>query len=276
MNAQPRSLEGKVVLVTGGARGIGRAIAQACTACAMKVAVGDLDAALAEQTAHEIGGDRIGLALDVTARESFESAVDETEKRLGRLDVLVNNAGIMPVGPFLEEDDATTRRLIDVNVHGVLYGMKIVLPRFVARRHGHLVNMASMAAKVPAPGGVTYSGTKHFVLGASDAVRQELRGTGVEVTCVMPGPVHTEMMAGLQPARGVRQVTPEDVAAAVVATLRRPRFEVHVPAAAGRMHALSQMLPRRVREALMRAMRTDRVLTQIDHAARRAYEERVR
>jgi hypothetical protein len=83
-------------------------------------------------------------------------------------------------------------------------------------------------------------------------------------------------MAGLQPARGVRQVTAEDVAAALVATLQRPRFEVHVPATAGHMHALSQMLPRRVREALMRAMHTDRVLTRIDHAARRTYEERVR
>ena len=92
----------------------------------------------------------------------------------------------------------------------------------------------------------------------------------------MPGPVQTEMMAGLQPARGVRQVTAEEVAAAIVAVLQRPRFAVHVPAAAGRMHALSQLLPRRVREALMRTMRTDRVLTQIDHTARRAYEERVR
>ena len=143
--------------------------------------------------------------------------------------MLVNNAGIMPVGPFLDESAATTRRIVDINVHGVLNGMKIVLPRFVARRHGHLVNVASMAAKVPAPGGVTYTGTKHFVLGASDAVRQELRGTGVEVTCLMPGPVLTEMMAGLRPARGVRQVTVEEVAAATVAALERPRFEVHVP-----------------------------------------------
>ncbi len=271
-----RSLAGQIALVTGGARGIGRATAAAFRAQGMKVAVGDLDGELAERAAREIGGDTIGLALDVTVRASFEHAVDAAEHRLGGLDVLVNNAGIMPVGPFLEEDDATTRRIVDVNVHGVLYGMKIVLPRFVVRRRGHLVNLASMAAKVPAPGGVTYSGTKHFVLGASDAVRQELRGTGVEVTCVMPGPVQTEMMAGLQPARGVRQVTAEEVAAAIVAALRRPSFEVHVPAAAGRMHALSPLLPRRAREALMRALRTDRVLTQIDHAARRTYEERVR
>lgn len=272
----PRSLAGQIALVTGGARGIGRATAAAFSTYGMKVAIGDLDAELAERAAREIGGDTIALALDVTVRESFEQAVDAVEQRLGPLDVLVNNAGIMPVGPFLEEDDATTRRIVDVNVHGVLHGMKIVLPRFVARRRGHLVNLASMAAKVPAPGGVTYSGTKHFVLGASDAIRQELRGTGVEVTCMMPGPVQTEMMAGLQPARGVRQVTAEEVAIAIVAALQRPRFEVHVPAVAGRMHALSQLLPRRAREALMRALRTDRVLTQIDHAARRAYEERVR
>ena len=276
MSTQARSLGGKTALVSGGARGIGRATAKAFVTQGMKVAVGDLDGQLAERAACEIGAGTIGLALDVARRESFERAVELVETRLGPLDVLVNNAGIMPVGPFLEEDDATTRRIIEVNVCGVLHGMKIVLPRFVARGHGHVVNLASMAAKVPAPGGVTYSGTKHFVLGASAAIRQELRGTGVEVTCVMPGPVHTEMMAGLQPARGVRQVSAEEVAAAIVAALRRPRFEVHVPAVAGRMHALSQLLPRRVREALMHALRTDRVLTQIDHAARRAYDERVR
>lgn len=276
MRSPARSLRGKVAFVTGGARGIGRATAETFAAHGMQVAIGDLDGDLAQRTAQRIGGGAIGLALDVTAHRSFEDAVEAVEARLGPLDVLVNNAGIMPVGPFLDEDDATTRRIIDVNVWGVLHGMKIVLPRFVARGHGHLVNLASMAAKVPAPGGVTYSGTKHFVLGASDAIRQELRGTGVEVTCVMPGPVHTEMMAGLQPARGVRQVTAEEVAAAIVAALQRPRFEVHVPAAAGRMHALSQLLPRRVRETLMQTLHTDRVLTQVDHAARRAYDERVR
>jgi NADP-dependent 3-hydroxy acid dehydrogenase YdfG len=276
MRTPPRSLVGAVAVVTGGARGIGRAIAEALSVSGMKVAIGDLDVELAERAARDIGGDSIGLGLDVTVRASFERAIDTVEERCGPLDVLVNNAGIMPVGPFLDEDDRTTRRIIDVNVHGVLHGMKIVLPRFVARGQGHVVNLASMAAKVAAPGGVTYSGSKHFVLGASDAIRQELRGTGVEVTCVMPGPVQTEMMAGLRPARGLRQVTVEEVATAIVAVLRRPRFEVHVPAVAGRMHALSLVLPRRARELLLRAFRADRVLTQIDHAARRAYEERVR
>jgi short-subunit dehydrogenase len=261
-------------MVTGGARGIGRAIAAAFVARGMKVAIADIDAALVEKVAGDIGAS--ALALDVTNVEEFERVVEHVERALGPLDVLVNNAGIMPVGPFLDESAATTRRIVDINVHGVVNGMKIVLPRFVARRHGHLVNVASMAAKVPAPGGVTYTGTKHFILGASDAVRQELRGTGVEVTCLMPGPVLTEMMAGLRPARGVRQVTVEEVAAATVAALERPRFEVHVPAAAGRMHALSRLLPRCARESLMRALRTDRVLTEIDHGSRRAYEERVR
>jgi len=274
VETSPRELAGKVALVTGGARGIGRAIAEAFVARGMKVAVADIDAPLVEKIARDIGAS--ALALDVTDAQAFERVLDEIERALGPLDVLVNNAGIMPVGPFLEESAATTRRIVEVNVHGVVNGMKAVLPRFLARRRGHLINVASMAAKVPAPGGVTYTGTKHFVLGASDAVRQELRGTGVEVTCLMPGPVLTEMMAGLRPARGVRQVDVEEVAVATVAALERPRFEVHVPAAAGRMHALSRLLPRPVREQLMRAMRTDRVLVEIDHSVRRTYEERVR
>jgi short-subunit dehydrogenase len=274
VGSPPLSLAGKVALVTGGARGIGRAIAEAFVARGIEVAIADVDARLVEKVASAIGAS--ALALDVTVPEAFKRVVDEIERALGPLDVLVNNAGIMPVGPFLEESDAITRRIVDINVHGVLNGMKVVLPRFVARGRGHLFNVASMAAKVAAPGGVTYTGSKHFVLGASDAVRQELRGTGVEITCLLPGPVLTEMMAGLRPARGVRQVTVEEVAAATVSALERPCFEVHIPAAAGRMHALSRLLPRRVREGLMRALRTDRVLTEIDHDTRRAYEERVR
>ena len=97
-----------------------------------KVAIGDLDRELAEQTAAELGGETLALELDVTSRDSFESFLDQVEERLGPLDVLINNAGIMPLGLFIDEDDATAQRMIDINLHGVLFGMKLALPRMSA------------------------------------------------------------------------------------------------------------------------------------------------
>ena len=139
----------------------------------------------------------------MTDRASFERFLERVEARFGAVDALVNNAGIMPLGPFVEEDDATARRMIDINVHGVMLGMKLALPRFVARGEGHLINIASAAGKAPYPGGATYCGTKHFVVGVSETVRGELRGTGVDLSVVMPVVVDTELASGLGTARGI-------------------------------------------------------------------------
>src|SRR5918998_5870904 len=147
----------------------------------MRVAIGDLDLAVAEQTASELGSGTIAVQLNVVDRASVGQFLDETERRLGPIDVLVNNAGIMQLGPFLQEDDATAHRQVDINVHGVLHGMKEGLPRLLARPQGHLVNIASTAGKVGFAGGATYSATKHFVVGISEAARNELRGSTVEI-----------------------------------------------------------------------------------------------
>lgn len=273
MAKEPRPLAGKVVAITGAARGIGLATARACAAQGMRVAVGDLDEAEAKRAANGLP-DAVGLPLDVTDRESFERFVDAAEAKLGPVDVLVNNAGIMQLGPFVEEDDVTARRQVDINVHGVMYGMKIVLPRFLARSTGHLVNIASSAGKAGFPGGATYCGTKHFVIGVSEAVRAELRGTPVEVSCVMPGVVNTELASGLPPARGVKSVEPEDVAAEIVAALEHPRFDVYVPRTAGAITKVIGVLPRRAREGVGRALKADKVLAGADPEARRGYELR--
>jgi NADP-dependent 3-hydroxy acid dehydrogenase YdfG len=274
MSKQPRVLTGKVAAITGGARGIGRATAQAFVREGMKVAIGDLDPSAAEKTAQELGGGTVAFELNVTERPSFEAFVDAAEEALGPLDVLVNNAGIMQIGPFLEEDDATARRQVDINVHGVLYGMKIVLPRFQSRGRGHLVNIASSAGKAGFPGGATYCGTKHFVVGASEAVRAELRETDIEVSCVMPGIVNTELASGLVQARGVKNVSPDDVAAEIVSALKSPRFDVFVPRSLGPINKVVGVLPRAGREGLARALKADRVLMEADPSARRDYELR--
>src|SRR5205814_3687892 len=130
--------------------------------------------------------------LDVTSRPSFAAFLDAVERDLGPLDVLVNNAGIMPVSPFLEESDEAAIRQLDINVHGVIFGMKEALPRMLARRSGHVVNLASVAGKGGFPHLATYCATKHAVVGVSEALRAELQDTGIEFACVMRALVYTD------------------------------------------------------------------------------------
>ena len=171
-HAAVRDVQGRVALVTGAGRGIGRATAVALADAGMKVALGDLDVAVAAEGAAACPGDAaIGLELDVTDPASFAAFADAARERLGAVDVLVNNAGIMQIGRFADEDPAATRRMIDVNVHGVLEGMRLVLPEMIERGRGHVVNLASSASRIAVPGGATYTGTKWFVLGASESIR---------------------------------------------------------------------------------------------------------
>ncbi len=274
MAREPRSLRGKVVAITGGARGIGKATARALILKGAKVAIGDLDRELAERTAAELGGETLALELDVTRRDSFEGFLDQVEERLGSLDVLVNNAGIMPLGKFAEEDDATAHRMVDINVHGVMYGMKLALPRMERRNSGHIVNIASQAGKAGFPGGATYCGTKHFVVGVSEAVRAETRDTNIEISCVMPAVVNTELGSGLTETRAIKVLEPEDVADAIVAALERPKFDVWVPRESVGIYKVMQMLPRGGREAIGRALKADKVLAETDSQVRAAYEDR--
>jgi NADP-dependent 3-hydroxy acid dehydrogenase YdfG len=274
MAKEPRTLTGQVAAITGGGRGIGRATAEAFVREGIKVAIGDIDMATARRTADELGHGTIALECDVTDRASFQSFLDSVEAELGPVDILVNNAGIMPLGAFVEEDDATAHRQININVHGVLYGMKLALPGMQARGRGHVVNLASMAGKVGLPGGATYCATKHAVVGVSEAVRHELRGTGVEISIVMPGLVSTELTSGLGETRGIKVVTAQDVADAIVNALKFPHFDVFVPKSAGVIQRLGSLMPRAVYEAVSRMLKTDKVLTQIDSGQRHAYEDR--
>jgi NADP-dependent 3-hydroxy acid dehydrogenase YdfG len=275
MAKQHRILTGQVAAITGAARGIGRATAQAFLREGMKVAIGDLDYATAQKTAEELGHGTLAFQLDVTRRESVKDFLDGVEAQLGPIDVLVNNAGIMQVGHTLwEEDDATTLRMIDINVNGVMHGIKEVVPRMLARGRGHVVNVASTAGKGGFPGGGTYCGTKHFVVGVSEALRAELRGSGIEVSCVMPVVVNTELASGLTETRGVKQVQPEDVANEIVAALQDARFDVFVPRSVAGITKMMNLLPRSGREGLSRALKADQVLAQIDTGKRAAYELR--
>jgi NAD(P)-dependent dehydrogenase (short-subunit alcohol dehydrogenase family) len=272
---QPRSLTGKVVAITGGARGIGAATGRALAAQGARVAIGDLDLATAEETARSLGPDALALPLDVTDRPGFSAFLDEVERRLGPLDVLVNNAGIMPVTRAESEIDASVTRQLEINLHGVIHGTQEAMRRMRPRGTGHIVQLASVAGKNGFPGLATYCATKHGVVGFSEAVRWELRGSGVEVSIVMPSLVRTELTSGIEDARGVKRATPEEVAAAIVSALQVPRFEVFVPRSVGVLTHVSGLLPRALREGLARLLKAEKVVWDaVDSPERAAYEAR--
>ncbi len=273
MAKQRQALAGKVVAITGGARGIGKATATALVRKGCRIAIGDLDLSLAEQTAAGLGGGTVALPLDVTDRSSFAAFLDEAERQLGPVDVVINNAGIMPVTPFVEESDDSIKRQLDINVYGVIVGTQLAIERLRPRGAGHIVNLASQAGKGGFPGIATYSGTKHAVVGISEAVRAELRGSGVEVACVMPTVVNTELTSGVG-QRLIKAVEAEDVANEIVDALEVPRFDVWVPRVNGIFFKIVSLLPRGMREGLGRLMKVDKLMTEVDHGARQAYEDR--
>jgi short-subunit dehydrogenase len=276
MSKQPRILAGQTAAITGGARGIGLATAKALLGQGMKVAIGDVDLEAARASAEQLGPSAIALALDVTERESFAAFLEETERQLGPVDVLINNAGIMQIGRFIDEDDLTAKRQIDINLHGVILGMKLALEKMIARDRGHIVNISSQAGKFGAPGGATYSATKHAVVGLSEAVRGELRlmDAHIDVSYVMPYVVNTELGSGLGQARGLSNLEPAEVADAIVDALRHGTVEVWVPKSSRRTNVLAAVLPRTLSEGMARAMKADRVLADADSMARRSYELR--
>jgi NAD(P)-dependent dehydrogenase (short-subunit alcohol dehydrogenase family) len=273
--AQRTSPQGKVVVITGGARGIGFATARALNACGARVVIGDLDEDGTRRAAKDIGPAVVGMQLDVTDHVGYTAFLDEVERAVGPIDVLINNAGIMPLGQLADESDDTTYRQLEINLAAVIHGTREAIRRMTPRGRGLIVNVASVAGKVGAPGGATYCATKHAVVGLSEAVRAELRGTGVDVSCVLPTIARTELAAGLKQTRLSSQVAPEDVAAAIVATVERPRFEVWVPRHLGAVNRFVRVLPRGFGEWLLRVGGSDQLLASAANSPARAdYEAR--
>jgi len=275
MAKQRRSLSGKVVAITGGARGIGKTAAQALIRKGCRVALGDLDIEMAKQTATELGGGTIAIQLNVTDRDSFAAFLDGVERQLGPIDILINNAGIMPVTPFEQETDESIRRQLEINVYGVIVGTQLAVRRMKPRGTGHIVNMSSSAGKAGVPGIATYAATKHAVVGLTEAVRAECRGSGVELSYVMPITVNTQLIEGLAEQRGVKRVEPEDVTKEIVDALELGKVDLYVPRELRASVILGGLLPRRAREAMARFMGVESVMTEVDPAARAAYEERI-
>lgn len=268
-------LDGALVAITGAARGIGRETARAFVARGARVAIGDLDAELAATTAAELGERVTAHPLDVGDRASFEAFLAAAERAHGRpLDVLVNNAGVMPNGAFLEQSDALDELTMRVNVFGVIHGLRCAVPGMVERGRGHVVNVCSLAGKVPLPGLAVYNASKFASVGLTAATRLELADTGVSVTAVLPSAVRTDMASGIDFGL-LPTVEASDVAAAVVRSVRTRSAEIAVPGYAGGASTLSTLLPEPVRRGLRRVMRDDGALSKVDDDVRGRYLERI-
>jgi short-subunit dehydrogenase len=271
-----KDLKGKLVLITGGARGIGRATAVELLRAGARVVIADIDFAAAETTARELtaAGDVRPYRLDVTKRADWDALIDKVEREIGSIEVLINNAGIMSLGKFLELDEANDRRQLDINVMGVLHGMRAVIPRMQARGRGHVVNVASLAGRVGIPHATTYTASKFAVIGATESVRNELRGSGIDFTYVMPYLVNTDLASGTRGLKWPPVVEPDEVARALVDAVRKNKLEVYVPRISKLTAMLPALLPRRVVDALGAVMGLNSLFKKVDAGARAAYVAR--
>ena len=193
-------LAGRVALVTGGAGGIGRAIAAALYAEGAAVAVADLDgdaavAYAATLEGSETGGGRaVGVRIDVSNSPDVGAAIAVAERELGPVEILVNNAGIDVIEPFVESKEQTWRRIVEVNYLGPVLCTRAVLDGMIERGYGRIISISSDAGKVGSSGEVVYSGTKGGLIAFSKALAREVATSGITVNCVCPGPTDTPLL----------------------------------------------------------------------------------
>ena len=227
-------LSQQVVAVTGASSGIGEAVALACARAGAAVALAarraDRIQALAERIAAE-GGHALAITTDVSDEAQARAFIEGAHDELGRLDVLINNAGVMLLGPIAGAPTEEWRRMIDANVYGVLYCTHAALPLMAEQGEGHIINVSSVAGRFARAGSGVYNLTKFGVGAFSEALRQEAVPLGVRVTVVEPGAVATELPAHNRPeivqqmAKAFQGVTPlaaDDIARAVVFAISQP------------------------------------------------------
>lgn len=221
-------ISNKVVLISGASSGIGEATVRELAVTGARLFIGARRGERLRALADEFGDTVAWRELDVTDADSFDAFVDTAEARFGRVDVLVNNAGVMPLSPLAALKRDEWKRMIDVNIHGVLNGIAAVLPRFIAQRSGHVVNVASVGAHLVLPTAAVYCGTKYAVWAITEGLRQE--HDEIRSTIISPGVTATELgdditdpqvAAALKDWRQ-KSLTPDAIARAIRYALEQP------------------------------------------------------
>ncbi|MGY4494971.1 SDR family oxidoreductase [Pseudomonas sp. TE3610] len=227
------NIQGKVVVITGASSGLGEATARHLAALGAKVVLGARRLERLQTIAEEIkaaGGEAAAFAVDVARQQDLETLVQGALSEFGRVDVMINNAGLMAISPIRERRIDEWDRMIDINIKGVLYGIAAALPVFEQQNSGHFINISSVAGiKVFSPGGSVYSGTKYAVRAISDGLRHEVGGS-IRTTTIEPGAVDSELKlgSGHQPSADVvmefyKQAIPaESVARAIAYAIEQP------------------------------------------------------
>lgn len=270
-------ISGRTIAITGGARGIGHATAAALLQRGARVVIGDRDETALRAAVTALGGAGAvsGHPLDVSDSASFAEFLDAGRADGGgRIDVLINNAGVMPVGHFLEQSEQSIQTAIDVNLRGVLNGCRLVLPEMVERGSGHIINISSLAGVVPVPGQVVYAGTKFAVVGLSSAMADEFADAGVEVSVVMPPFTRTELISGTKNSGPSRPIEPAVIAKAIIRVLNKPKTHVAVPYPMRFASPLLSMMGPRTRRRTNRIVGSDRLFLDLDTEARASYQRR--
>jgi short-subunit dehydrogenase len=244
------SLQGKVVLITGASSGIGALVARLLSQCgAIPVLTARSHAKLLEVSA-TIHGEHAVYVMDVTSEEQIREVVSQVQQRYGKIDVLLNNAGYGEFVPFSEATLSHFEQMMDVNYMGTVRCTHAVLPYMLQSGTGHIVNVASIAGKLATAKSTGYSATKHAVLGLTNALRQELRHTGIKVSAVNPGPIDTPFFNRADPegtyVRNIRwfMMSPDKVAKAIVNVIERRKPERDLPLLAAVGVRLVLLFPR--------------------------------
>jgi len=260
------------IAITGGARGIGLATATMAAERGISVAIGDVDGAAAEEAAAGIDGID-PFQVDVRDRDSFGAFLDDAGQE-EPLDALINNAGVMLLGPVEDLDPDRVRRMLDINLLGVINGTQLALERFRSQGGGKIVNTASTAGEWGIRGASVYSATKFGVIGFSQAVRQELSDEPISISVLIPGIVNTRLTKGVPDAK-TPTAEPEDIAKVALKALKGKRLIYHAPPIVGPVIRTFDMLPRGVNARLQRALGFQDPLWKVDEAGRKSYDAEV-